>query len=185
MKIILTESQYNNLMEQHPQLINTPLMVQNLGKNPLYADIIKRNKKYLNLAVDLQITPEYVKKINDLLAKKNVDESQRTLMGSLVGLIPVYEQFADFETIIGGILTKSLADVNAGILGLAMPISYKAVTGLIDYVGEKIAGKESADYNAKMRDEILNMGQHGREELFRRYGYGGYDKWVKAGRPKL
>ena len=182
MKIILTESQYNTLMEQ--QISYVPISTI-LNNNPIFNDVVKRNKKYLGLAVNSQITPEYTKKMNDELAKKNVDTSQRTLLGSLVGLIPVYEQAADFESIIGGILTKNLAELNAGILGLMMPVSYKAVTGLIDYVGEKLTGKENADYVAKMRDEILNMGQHGREELFRRYGYGGYDKWVKAGRPKL
>lgn len=156
-----------------------------LNTNPIFDDVVKRNKKYLGLAVNSQITPEYTKKMNDALAKKNVDASQRTLLGSLIGLIPVYEQAADFESIVGGILTKNLSELNSGILGLMIPVSYKAVTGLMDYVGEKISGKENADYTQKKRDDILNMSQHEKESLFKRYGMGGYDKWVKAGKPKL
>lgn len=184
MKYIITENQYNFLLEQQVSYVPVQSILQ---FNPKLNDVIKWNKRFLGLSSDnSQITPEYTKKINDYLAKQNVKPEQRTLMGSLAGLIPVYETALDIETIVDGILTGNSAKLKGGILGLVNPaFSYKAITSLMGYFNEKALGKESADYNEKKMEDVINMSNPERAELFKRYGYGGYDKWVKAGKPKL
>jgi hypothetical protein len=154
-------------------------------QNPLFGQVILANKKFLGLPADMHITSDYISKVNNVLAKKNVSTPQRTFMGSLVGLIPIYEKALDIESIVDGILTNNTAKFNGGVLGVAAPVAYEAVVSLLDVVNEKLQGKQKADYDVKAREGIVNMGQREREELFKRYGYGGYDKWVKAGKPKL
>ena len=60
-----------------------------------------------------------------------------------------------------------------------------AINNLIGWFSEKLVGKEQTDYNEKAFSDLVNMKQQDREKLFKRYGYGGYEKWVKDGKPKL
>ena len=187
-KYIITENQYNVLLEQG--ILTTPLGVGLSKMNPItdptFEKIVKWNKRALGLTQNSQITPDYIKKMNEFLAKANVKPEQRTLMGSLVGFIPVYETALDIESIVDGIVTGDKAKIKGGAIGLTNPaFSYKALTSLVDYFGEKLVGKKSADDMENKREAIVNMSPRETQELFRRYGYGGYDKWVKAGKPKL
>jgi hypothetical protein len=183
MKYIITENQYNVLLEQQISFVPVNTFLQ---ANPKFNDVIKWNKRFLGLTSDnSQITPEYTKKVNEYLAKQNVKPQQRTLMGSLLNLVPIYETGLDIESIIDGIVTGNNAKLKGGTLGLLVPFSYKAITSLMGYFTEKVSGKDVADYNEKKMEEVINMTQREKEELFKRYGYGGYDKWVKAGKPKL
>jgi hypothetical protein len=181
MKYLITEKQYNTLLEQK---VSSPTSL--MSENPIFGDVVKLNKKFFGLPVNSQITPEYTKKIDDVLTKNNVSASQRTLLGSLSNLIPVWETYLDVRTIVDGIITGNLAKINGGIVGLSSPLfSYKAIGSLMGYFAEKFQGKESADYYENAVDEIVNMGQSNREKLFKKYGYGYYEKWVKAGKPKI
>jgi hypothetical protein len=184
MKYIITENQYNVLLEQQISFVPINTFLQ---ANPKFNDVIKWNKRFLGLTSDnSQITPEYTKKVNEYLAKQNVKPQQRTLMGSLVGFIPVYETALDIESIVDGIVTGNKAKIKGGAIGLTNPaFSYKALTSLVDYFGEKLVGKKSADDMENKREAIVNMSPRETQELFKRYGYVGYDKWVKAGKPKL
>jgi hypothetical protein len=179
MKYLITERQYGVLMEQQ---VRIPMPLQ----NPVFDDVIKLNKKFFGLPVNSQITPDYSKKINDLLNKKNVDTSQRTLMGALVNFIPVYETAVDLQTLVDGITTADKSKMYGGLVGLSNPLfSTKAITNLYSWFVEKILDKEQADYYENSLSDIVNMSQDNREKLFKKYGYGGYEKWVKAGKPKL
>jgi len=179
MKYLITERQYGVLMEQQ---VRIPMPLQ----NPVFDKVIKLNKKVFGLPVNPQITPEYTKKMNDLLNKKNVDTSQRTLLGALVNFIPIYETYLDLETLIDGITTLDRAKMNGGFIALIYPsFSYKAMTNLYSWFVEKTSGKEQADYQDNARIDLVNMTQVDREKLFKKYGYGGYEKWIKAGKPKL
>jgi len=179
MKYLITERQYGVLMEQQ---VRIPMPLQ----NPVFDDVIKLNKKFFGLPVNSQITPDYTKKINDLLNKKNVNTSQRTLMGALVNFIPVYETAVDLQTIVDGITSGDKAKLKGGLAGLINPFfSYKAINNLSGWFSEKLVGKEQTDYDEKASSDLVNMKQQDREKLFKRYGYGGYEKWVKAGKPKL
>ena len=161
-----------------------PLSLPN--NNPIFGNIITMNKKYFGLPATPEITPEYTKKINDELSKKNVSPSNRTLLGSAAGLLPFWGDALDFATLVDGFRTKDLEKIRGGFIALLNPsFSYKAISSFVDYLDEKIANKDVADYWEKKRNEVVNMSSHDREELFKRYGMGGYDKWVKDGRPKL
>jgi hypothetical protein len=179
MKYLITERQYGVLLEQQ---VRIPMPLQ----NPVFDNVIKLNKKFFGLPVNSQITPDYSKKINDLLNKKNVNTSQRTLMGALVNFIPVYETAVDLQTLVDGIITGDKSKFKGGLVALSNPVfSYKAINNLIGWFSEKLVGKEQTDYNEKAFSDLVNMKQQDREKLFKRYGYGGYEKWVKAGKPKL
>jgi hypothetical protein len=120
-------------------------------------------------------------------AKKTLPSAQegRTLLGTLSNFIPYYETYVDAKDVIMGGLTGDRARMNQGILGLGAPFAGKALTSGLDYVTEKGLGKDVADYNETKRNDITNMSQNDRQKLFEKYGAGGYDKWVKAGKPKL
>ena len=179
MKYLITERQYGVLLEQQ---VRIPMPLQ----NPVFGEVVKLNKKFFGLPVNPQITPDYTKKINDLLTKKNVDESQRTLMGALVNFIPVYETVVDLQTIIDGITKGDKSKFKNGLVGLINPLfSYKALNNLFGWFSEKMIGKEQTDYLEKASSDLVNMKQEDREKLFKRYGYGYYEKWVKDGKPKL
>jgi hypothetical protein len=181
MKYLITKKQYNVLLEQQ-----VPIPMSIPSTNPIFGNIIVMNKKYLGLPPNHQITPEYTKKLDAELAKKNIGLSQRTFLGSAQGFIPLWGDAVDTVSLIEGLYTGDVEKVNGGIIGLLSPhFATKAVTSFVDYLAEKLVGKEFADDLEKKRNEILNMGQHDREELFKRYGYGGYDKWVKDGKPPL
>ena len=120
--------------------------------------------------------------------KKTVPSAQdgRTLLGTLSNFIPYYETYLDVKDAIMGGLTGDRARMNQGIFGLGSPsFSGKALTSSLDYLTEKGLGKNVADYNEAKRNDITNMSQRDRQKLFEKYGAGGYDKWVKAGKPKL
>jgi hypothetical protein len=179
MKIIISERQYDVLLEQQVRIPMPP-------SNPIFDNVIKLNKKFFGLPVNTQITPEYTKKINDLLIKKNVDTSQRTLLGALVNFIPVYETVVDLQTLVDGIVNADKLKINGGLVGLSNPLfSTKAIINLLSWFTEKILDKGHADYHENATSDIVNMSQQDREKLFKKYGYGGYEKWVKAGKPKL
>jgi len=120
--------------------------------------------------------------------KKTVPSAQdgRTLLGTLSNFIPYYETYLDVKDAIMGGLTGDRARMNQGIFGLGSPsFSGKALTSTLDYLTEKGLGKDVADYNEEKRNELINMSQRDRQKLFEKYGAGGYNKWVKAGQPKL
>ena len=174
--LFLTEGQYSLLLEQQLPFTITPEMEK----------IILNNKKYFGEELNTVITPEYIKKVNNFLSKKNVNPSKRTLMGSLVGLIPVYEQYLDFNSIIDGITTGNKATLNTGIIGMTQSFGGSVMMSLFDYFSEKVLiGKEATDKNVSKREGIVNMSDNERQKLFKKYGYGGYDKWIKDGKPKL
>lgn len=154
--------------------------------NPIFGNIITMNKKYFGLPATPDITPEYTKKVNDELAKRNVSSPNRTFLGSAAGLLPFYGDAYDFNTMMEGIFDKDIEKMNGGAIGLLNPyFSLKAIQAFGDYVMEKWAGKGATDSAANKRNEIVNMTPHETQELFKRYGMGGYDKWVKDGRPSL
>ena len=111
--------------------------------------------------------------------------NERTLLGTLSNFIPYYETYVDSKDAIVGGLTGDRARMNQGIIGLAAPFAGKALTGGLDYTTEKLLGKDVADYNETKRNDIINMSQYETQKLLKNYGPGGYDKWVKAGKPKL
>jgi hypothetical protein len=179
MKYLITERQYGVLLEQQ-----SSTSIANIS--PVLNNIVLFNKKYLGLPANTQITPEYTKKMSDELTKKNISPQQRTLLGSVEGFIPIWGDVLDVTSFLDGLNTGDIAKMNGGAIGLMSPhFSYKMITSFVDYLAEKLVGKENADYMEKKRNEIVNMGDHDRQELFKRYGMGGYDKWVKAGRPPL
>ena len=120
-------------------------------------------------------------------AKKTLPSAQdgRTLLGTLSNFIPIYETYVDVKDAIMGGLTGDKDRMNQGILGLGAPFAGKAITSGIDYLTEKFLGKDVADYNETRRNDIVNMSPNDLQKLFQKYGAGGYDKWVKAGKPKL
>ncbi len=180
MKFTITEQDRCNIRGLYEQF-NSPK-----NNNQIFDQIVLLNKSYLGLPKNTQITPEYTKKMSDELIKKDVDRSTRTIMGSLQNFIPMWGDVLDFTTLIDGFRTKDLEKINGGAIGLLSPhFAYKAITSFVDYSAEKLQGKDFADYWEKKRNEVINMGTHDREELYKRYGMGGYDKWVKAGRPPL
>ena len=120
------------------------------------------------------------------LSKKGVGESEKSFLGSASNLIPIWSELVDIGTIINGLKTGNKSEILGGIFGLTVPfVSYKFINSFLDYANEKFIGKEFADYMSKAREEIVNMTDSERKELFKRYGYGGYEKWVKDGRPSL
>jgi hypothetical protein len=112
-------------------------------------------------------------------------EKQRTLAQVAVNFIPGYEQFVDAKDMVVGALSGDKEQMNSGVLGMAAPLAGKAVLSGVDYVTEKLQGKEIADYNAKKRNDLVNMSDFELMGLFKKYGHGGYDQWVKEGKPSL
>lgn len=128
-----------------------------------------------NPAVQKKITPQ------DLYRNNN----GRTLAQVLSNFIPIYEEGVDINDVVMGAASGDKERLNSGIIGMAAPLAGKAVLQGVDYATEKTLGKTRADYNAMKRNEIVNMTENERIELFKRYGFGGYDKWVADGKPKL
>lgn len=113
------------------------------------------------------------------------EPEERTFFGTASQFIPGYETYLDVKDIATGTFKGNKAQRNQGIIGLGQPFAGKAISGGIDYLTEKFFGKEIADQIADKREGVVNMSDRERMELFKRYGYGGYDKWVKDGKPKL
>lgn len=119
------------------------------------------------------------------IAQNGAQVEERSLKNVASQFIPVYETYLDYKNIASGIKTGNKNDMYNGILGLTSPIAGKALGSTVDYITEKTLGKKEADYNQKKREDIVNMSQHDREQLFLKYGHKGYDAWAKEGFPKL
>lgn len=109
----------------------------------------------------------------------------RTFWQTASQFVPGYETYLDIKDIVAGAAKGNKAQMNQGVIGLGQPFAGKAISGGLDYLTEKLFGKQVADEISTKREGIVNMTDRERQELFKRYGYGGYDKWVKAGKPKL
>ena len=172
MKIIITESQYKLLCEQKT--------------NNQLNQIILNNKKVLNMPLNAEITPEYTKKISEQLKKmKGISESDRTLLGTAINFVPIYEKYLDIKSIVTGLLNGDKTEFNTGVIGITDGRIGKALMNAFDYLSDFIIGVEQTDNNIKKRTELINMTNNERIALFNKYGYGGYDKWVKDGMPPL
>lgn len=110
---------------------------------------------------------------------------KRTLLNTASQFIPVYEQILDYKDVIDGVAEADLEKLNRGAIGMIAPFAGKALMNSFDYLSEKGIGKEKTDINAKKRNDIVNMGQGDKEQLFINYGHGGYDKWAAEGYPDL
>lgn len=117
--------------------------------------------------------------------KTCVDAKERGFWDTFSQFVPGYETYLDVKDVTQGAATGDKAQRNQGIIGLAQPVAGKAVTNLLDYITEKVLGKDVADELADRRNGIANMSDKERIALFKKYGYGGYEKWVKDGRPPL
>jgi hypothetical protein len=115
--------------------------------------------------------------------KKCVDS--RGFWDTFSQFVPGYETYLDVKDVVQGATTGNTAQKNQGIIGLAQPVAGKAVTNLLDYVTEKLLGKDVADEIAERRQGVVNMSDKERIALFKKYGFGGYEKWVKDGKPPL
>lgn len=151
-----------------------------------YDELIKTNKKFFGLdSSNSKITPEYKNKVNQELDKRNVPEDERSLFGVVKNSIPYWETAIDINQIFSGLISQDKEKFYSGILGLAAPLAGQLFIDGVDYIGEKLVGKKGADEMAEKRNEIINMSERDLIELYKRYGYGGYDKWVQDGKPKL
>jgi hypothetical protein len=125
------------------------------------------------------------------LAKKSWNRysnngQDRTLVEVAANFIPHYEQFVDAKDLVSGMFSGNKEQMNSGVLGMAAPIAGKAVLSGMDYITEKALGKKVADSMAIARNDIVNMTDAERRNLFIKYhNKGGYSQWVKEGRPDL
>jgi DNA-directed RNA polymerase subunit RPC12/RpoP len=110
---------------------------------------------------------------------------ERSFLETASQFIPGYETYLDLRDIVEGAFKGDRAQMNQGVIGLGQPFSGKALTNTLDYVTEKLGGKSLADQLSDKRSDIVNMSEREKIELFKRYGMGGYDQWIKAGKPKL
>jgi len=111
--------------------------------------------------------------------------NDRTFLDVASNFIPKYEQFVDYKDMATGAATLDKEKLNSGVLGLAAPIAGKAALSGMDYFTEKMLGKKEADNMAQKRKDLVNMSENELVGLFKKYGRGGYDKWVKEGKPSL
>ena len=95
---------------------------------------------------------------------------------TVAGFIPGIESAIDLKDMIMGAVTGNYAQMQRGKIGAVAPLSGKALMGGLDMASP---GSSNAI------NEVLNMSKTDQAKLFKKYGYGGYDQWVKAGRPKL
>jgi len=110
---------------------------------------------------------------------------ERTLWGTASQFIPGYETYLDGKSIVDGVREGDKAKFNSGIIGIPSMFSLKAVTNSLDYLTEKFGGKALADTFQQKREGVVNSSPAHLQKLFARYGAGGYDKWVAAGKPDL
>lgn len=112
------------------------------------------------------------------LSRMNMTPSFPTMdqLQAVAGFIPGLETVMDVKDIAVGALTGDYAQMQRGKLGLTLPVSGKTLMAGMDMASPGLGGKI---------DEVANMSKADYVKLFKRYGYGGYDQWVKAGRPQL
>jgi hypothetical protein len=145
------------------------------------------NKKYnLNLPVDGKVSEEYTKALNLHLEFLKISRETIKIMGIASNFLPVYETYLDLKTLVNGIISGDNEQLFGGIASLSSAsISYKAIVNLLDYFAEKTVGETKANNMANARKDVLNMSDYELELLYKNYGWGGYDKWVKDGKPEL
>lgn len=175
----LTESDLTRLVKK--------VIKEQKTKNDLNV-IILNNKKFFGLPINTEITPEYSKKVAEQLSKRaiGIKESDRTLLKTAVNFFPYYEKYLDFESVFSGLLNGDRSEFNMGLIGIGGGTFIgKALMNAFDYLSDFIVGKKQTDYNIDKRKSLINMNNNERIELFKRYGPGGYDKWVEDGMPPL
>jgi hypothetical protein len=140
----------------------------------------------LNLGASLPEPKKEVPSFFDVLRKRISGDGRSLIFDVAPNFIPGVETAIDLKDIYGGLLSGNKVQMNSGILGLAAPISGKAVLSGTDYIAEKVLGKKAADEMATRRDDIVNMSERELSAGFNKFGgWGWYDNWVKAGKPKL
>lgn len=117
--------------------------------------------------------------------KKPTEYKERTFWDTATQFLPGYEQYLDVKDVVVGAATGNKTQMNQGVIGMAIPFAGKAITGTLDYMTEKMAGKKVADANQGKREGILEMSTGDLQKLYTKYGAGGYDKWAAAGYPTL
>jgi len=117
--------------------------------------------------------------------KKPTEYKERTFWDTATQFLPGYEQYLDVKDVVIGAATGNKTQMNQGVIGMAIPFAGKAITGTLDYMTEKMAGKKVADANQGKREGILEMSTRDLQKLYTKYGAGGYDKWAAAGYPTL
>lgn len=188
-KFTITEEDKKHIMGLYEQTIVKDFM--NSAVNT--ADNVKKNKEFLN-----SIYPEDKIQINndpkDLTYQKYLlnylDEKTKTPYDkmknyvSTLGLIPFFSNPSSIFGLIDGIFNGNSANINSSILSLVNPY-YSAGSIGIDAITNWLVGDTESNYLKSKREGIVNMSKREREQLFMKYGYGGYDKWVADGKPKL
>ncbi len=152
------------------------------------------NKKYLNKLYpeakitvndnpkDFQYQKWMIIHLDKVTGKSTKDAG---LSDVLIGFLPIVGDVYDVKTMIDGLINLDNEDLKSGLIGLVSPsFSHKALINLTDYFGYLLMGDEY-DYIAHARNEILNMSEDQLAKLFKKYGYGSYDKWVADGRPPI
>jgi len=116
--------------------------------------------------------------------------NDRTFLKTTSSFLPIYETYLDLKDIAQGAYTGNKKQLNQGTIGLFQPFSGKAIANTLGYLSEKFVNKDFANKNEQGIEDVMNgvQGMNGEaftKKLFIKYGYGGYDKWLKDGKPKL
>ena len=152
-------------------------------------DIVKANKQYLGLPVDTTITPAYLEEIKKKLKDSGISQERLEEIEMekeiFLGFIPVFETFLDVKNLIDRITEGDKEKINSSLLGMVLPFTGKALVQLSDYLTIQGLGKEEGQKLNAARKDVINMTQLDRKKLFKKYGYGYYDKWVADGKPPL
>jgi hypothetical protein len=146
------------------------------NKLPFLNSVVKQEKPGTPGVLD------FIKKEYDRYSNNGRD---RTFLDVGINFLPFYEQFVDVKDIVTGIRDRDREKINSGTLGMLAPLAGKAILSGQDWLNEKVLGKEEADKMAKRRNAIVNMSENELAALFKKYGYGGYDKWEAEGFPSL
>jgi hypothetical protein len=162
---------------------STSASVQNVKEEQRIKEQFKKreNEKAIEKAIANQ--PQFKQGKKEISNTTNNSDG-RSFLETASQFIPIYEQGLDIKDIVQGAITGDTEMRNRGIVGMAAPVSGKAVMGTLDYLTEKVFGKNQADYNEDKRKSIINSPTFNRA-LFEKYGWGGYDKWIKDGKPPL
>ena len=145
---------------------------------------IKKKKAFVPLSKDKTQPSEEDMQVFQVGGKK---AASRSFLDILPNFVPYLNDAIDIKDIFQGGFTGNTAQMNQGIIGLAAPgLAGKGLGEMVDYFTEKTVSKQFADEWSQKRNDIVNMSDYERRELFKRYGgWGAYDRWVKAGKPKL